>query len=285
MNQPAISGQGFAKDLRAEGYDVPANIPDNQYLAYKQRIGGGHDYAPTKEPGAVSGGNGTMLTSTEAAQQKSDIAQKRQQALMGTRFGLALQQNGFNLAVQRGQLGDADKIYSKFQEQYLQANVRMRTMDQNYRDALQGNQQAQVSLLMNHIGMTAPVGSRIARATIDEAEESANKIGLKINTWFHQEGDGSWKFDGPKGGINLTKTQMQQMVELAHQKSDQLHEVIGEASTALNPLTSETQAPGVAAVGGPTAMVGGSAGSGKGKKAASRFTNGNIACPIRRSGS
>ena len=51
----------------------------------------------------------------------------------------------------------------------------MNTMDKNLKDALAGDQQAMLSLVANHIGMTlgAQKGARINQAVWNEAVESA----------------------------------------------------------------------------------------------------------------
>ena len=56
-----------------------------------------------------------------------------------------------------------------------EAQTRLKIMQQNAVQAYQGNQQAMVSLLMNHIGMTlgAQKGTRVAKSAIDDAQQSA----------------------------------------------------------------------------------------------------------------
>jgi hypothetical protein len=96
-------------------------------------------------------------------------------------------------------------------------------MQQNAQEALAtGNQQAMVSLLMNHIGMTlgAQKGTRVAKSVIDEARQSAPWVDTKLATIGHQDANGDFVFDGAKGGINLTGEQIGQMVGLAKQRND-----------------------------------------------------------------
>lgn len=104
-----------------------------------------------------------------------------------------------------------------------EADARYRLMVENSVDALKGNQQAMVSLLMNHIGMTlgAQKGSRINQSVIREAEESAPWTQTIYAKWGHWDPDGTWVYDGYKTGINLTGNQIQQMVHLGKERRDQ----------------------------------------------------------------
>jgi hypothetical protein len=84
-------------------------------------------------------------------------------------------------------------------------------MRQNYVDGLKGNQQAQLSLLANHLGMTMGLqkGARINQAIISEAQRSRPWLqGLKA------------KFDGDGylTGVTLSPQQMQQMVSLGEDR-------------------------------------------------------------------
>ena len=103
-----------------------------------------------------------------------------------------------------------------------EAQTRLRVMQQNATQAYQGNQQAMVSLLMNHIGMTlgAQKGTRVAKSVIDEARQSAPWVDTKLATVGHTDANGDFIFDGAKGGINLTGEQIGQMVDLAKQRND-----------------------------------------------------------------
>ena len=102
------------------------------------------------------------------------------------------------------------------------AQTRLRVMTANAAQAYQGYQQPMVSLLMNHIGMTlgAQKGTRVAKSVIDEAQASAPWAEEKYATWGHRDENGDYIFDGLKGGINLTKGQIDQMVDLAKQRND-----------------------------------------------------------------
>ena len=100
----------------------------------------------------------------------------------------------------------------------IASDARLRIMMDNEKKALDGDQQAQVSLLMNHIGMTlgAQKGTRVNQATIRDAENSAKWTQSIYSKWGHfDESTGDWIYDGYKTGTNLTKDQIEQMVGLA----------------------------------------------------------------------
>lgn len=97
------------------------------------------------------------------------------------------------------------------------ADTRLRLMNENARDALAGiksghpNQQAEMSLLTNHIGMTLGMqkGARINQAVFDEAQKSA--------PWLKQTG-AKFSSEGYLSGVTLTAEQIQQMTDLAVQR-------------------------------------------------------------------
>ena len=114
----------------------------------------------------------------------------------------------------------AQKIVNDSKKDYDGAVDRMKTMDKNLVSALRGDQQAMLSLVANHIGMTlgAQKGARITRAVWEEAIQSAPWLASKAA-----------KFDerGYLSGVTLTTDQMHQMVNLAHEKVDILHDHVG----------------------------------------------------------
>jgi hypothetical protein len=143
-----------------------------------------------------------------------------------TKFNQSLerQTHAFNLAIQRGDHAAAKRIVNTAKSDLLSAQERVETMDKNKKDALAGNQQAMLSLVANHIGMTlgAQKGARITRAVWDEAMESAPWLESQAAKWFHTDENGDHVFDGFKGGVTLTADQINQMVDLAHQKGGTL---------------------------------------------------------------
>jgi len=105
------------------------------------------------------------------------------------------------------------------------ADTRLRVMNANLPRALKGDQQAMVSLLANHIGMTLGMqkGARINQAVWEEAQKSVPFFqGIKA------------KFDdrGYLSGVTLTPEQMQQMVELGRERRaaqwQQVHDTMAQ---------------------------------------------------------
>ena len=71
--------------------------------------------------------------------------------------------------------GSQGKNIEAVRNDAIAADTRLRVMLDNEREALKGNQQAMLSLVANHIGMTlgAQKGARINQAVWNEATESA----------------------------------------------------------------------------------------------------------------
>jgi hypothetical protein len=112
------------------------------------------------------------------------------------------------------------KDYIDTKTAYEAAIDRTRTMDDNLKSALQGDQQAMISLVANHIGMTlgAQKGARINQAIWNEAVESTPWL-ARTNARFDSRGYLS--------GVTLAPEQMRQMVQLAHEKMDVLKQHLG----------------------------------------------------------
>ncbi|MHB8654989.1 MAG: hypothetical protein ACYDA9_14055 [Terriglobia bacterium] len=104
---------------------------------------------------------------------------------------------------------DALKLY----EPALGADFRLQSMNESYPKALKGDQQAALSLLTNHIGMTLGLqkGARITKDILNEAQASA--------PWLQSLG-AKFSSDGYLSGVTLTPTQMRQMVDLAKSQRD-----------------------------------------------------------------
>jgi hypothetical protein len=103
------------------------------------------------------------------------------------------------------------KEFDEYQDSLSRYNI----MQKNFEDATKTNdQQAMLSLLANHLGMTMGLakGARINQAIISEAEQS--------RPWL--QGMGS-KFDkdGYLTGVTLTPPQMSQMINLAKERLGQ----------------------------------------------------------------
>lgn len=127
------------------------------------------------------------------------------------------------------------KDYADTKTAYEAAIDRTSTMDQNLTNALQGDQQAMLSLVANHIGMTlgAQRGARITRAVWDEAVEST--------PWLQRA---AARFDerGFLSGVTLAPDQMRQMVRLAHEKVGTLKEHMDRLEKERRASTGEEEA-------------------------------------------
>ena len=259
-------GGGFAGQLRAMGQDVPMNIPDNQWVNFQPRAGG-TQYVPGKAPGEVSGGNGTMLTSTEAAAQREQNRQAIDFPFWQRKFGqqaalrMQLQDRAFSYALTQHDYTRLDQIYADQFKDYAQRDQSLSLMQKLRDQAMSGkgpaNQQAMVALLGQHIGMTTPVGGRVSRASYEEAEQSASKVGLAIAKFFHYDKDtDQYVFDGWKGGINLTPDQMNNMVKLAQDRVDTSRNTLNYYNGAMR--EGGYQPPALGAIGGgPPSASGG----------------------------
>jgi len=127
------------------------------------------------------------------AQQRLDLARTGQD-LSQQRFGLQSREEGL-------------KIY----QPALDSEERLKVMRQNYVDGLKGDQQAQLSLLANHLGMTMGLqkGARLNQAIVSEAQQSRPWLqGLKAK----------FVSDGYLTGVTLSPQQMQQMVSLGEDR-------------------------------------------------------------------
>lgn len=106
-----------------------------------------------------------------------------------------------------------NKEYQDAKTAYDAAIHRKNLMHKNLADGLKGNQQAMLSLVANHIGMTlgAQKGARINQAVWNEAVESA--------PWL-AKAEAKWGPEGYLSGVTLTPEQMKQMVELADESTE-----------------------------------------------------------------
>jgi hypothetical protein len=123
------------------------------------------------------------------AQQRLELARSGQ-ALAQARFGLQSSEEGL-------------KIF----QPALDSEERLKVMRQNYRDGLGGDQQAMLSLLANHLGMTMGLqkGVRLNQALINEAQQS-DPLLRRLKARFDK--------DGYLTGVTLTPEQMRSMVGL-----------------------------------------------------------------------
>lgn len=142
-----------------------------------------------------------------------------------------------NVRVEQPIMGKKNKEYDDTQTAVDGAKERVSTMEKNLKSALNGDQQAMLSLVANHIGMTlgAQKGARINQAVWNEAVASAPWAQTEYAKAFHDDPQtGEMVFDGWKGGVNLTPEQMKQMVNLAHERESTLEDSLKTIENRLN---------------------------------------------------
>jgi hypothetical protein len=152
---------------------------------------------------------------------------------------------------------------TKNMEPALESDTRFRVMKDSEQRAKQGDQQAQLNILANHLGMTQGLqkGARITQTLMNEAVASAPWLDRVVARGFHKDPDtGDWIFDGYKSGVVLTPDQIDQMVSLGQtrrlrqwQQAQQAGALVGvnvpipgdleNPSTTLNPPKSTAPAP------------------------------------------
>lgn len=128
------------------------------------------------------------------------------------------QNQSFQNAIAKSQFDNAQKIVTSANTDYQSALDRVKTMERNRASALKnGDQQGMLSLLTNHIGMTlgAQKGARITQAILQEAQSSMPLL-EKIESKFDSRGFLS--------GVTLGPEQMQFMVDLAHERANDMLE-------------------------------------------------------------
>lgn len=124
-------------------------------------------------------------------------------------------------------------VYKVYQPA-LDSSERFNVMAKNYEDAIKNHdQQAMLSLLANHLGMTMGLqkGARLTKDIIREAQESRPWLqGLQA------------KFDknGYLQGVNLTPEQMRQMVNLGRER---FTEDVRKAKNEASYLGAEDEGP------------------------------------------
>lgn len=146
---------------------------------------------------------------------------------------------GANASVKVGDplMAAPNKEYQDAKTAYDGAIHRKNLMHKNLADGLKGNQQAMLSLVANHIGMTlgAQKGARINQAVWNEAVESAPWLAKAAAKW------------GPEGylsGVTLTPEQMKQMVELADESTEVTKDDLERIHKRINEgVTSQSKSP------------------------------------------
>lgn len=131
-----------------------------------------------------------------------------------------------NLGLRQHQLANSDQRLDLMKDRFglaegkagagiwqpaLESGERLQIMRANLADGLKGNQQAMLSLLANHLGMTMGVqkGARLNQAIIAEAQNS--------QPWL-QGMEARFDDRGYLTGVTLSPAQMEQMVGLGEQR-------------------------------------------------------------------
>ena len=116
---------------------------------------------------------------------------------------------------------DASAQVGKSMEQARGADTRYRVMVDNERAALEGNQQAMLNILANHMGMTQGLqkGSRINQAMWDEAMGSAPWMERILSRFTKVDPTtGDRVITQPLKGLTLSPEQIKQMVDLGYDR-------------------------------------------------------------------
>lgn len=177
---------------------------------------GGGGYAPPALPSTGGSSGGTIPSSTGGGKSPRSTP-------TGSASGSSPRESSGKDKI-IGHKGTKDEIDTK--TAYEAAIDRTDIMEKNLKSAMNSNppdQQAMLSLIANHIGMTlgAQKGARINQAVWNEAVSSAPWLESEYAKMFHTDpSTGEHVFDGWKRGVTLTPGQMHQMVELAHERTD-----------------------------------------------------------------
>ena len=129
------------------------------------------------------------------------------------------------------------------------ADQRYARMTQDAKNAMEGNQQAMVSLLTNHIGMTlgAQKGAHITKDILHEAQDSNSFLqGLEA------------QFDPEKGyltGVTLSPTQITQMLDLARTQRELIRDNVLEKARQEGTLTKVPAGQSTVTEGGARASA------------------------------
>jgi hypothetical protein len=145
----------------------------------------------------------------------------------------------------------AEKEIGPSLQDVREADKRLHIMEQNEPAALAGDQQAMLSLVANHIGMTlgAQKGARINQAVWNEAVASAPLL-ARVRAKFNK--------DGILSGVFLAPQQVKQMVDLAH-TVDEASWQKAQQTFAQYGIPFERPSPSSIAGGGDSAPSGASA--------------------------
>ena len=205
-------------DLRTKGYKVNENgavapMSENEILAdptaaQNQQLRQAAIQSKQSQAALAKAHEDAIANPNSPAFQQKERQIQAQLAMAQQRLELA--RSGQALAQERFGLTSREEGLKVFQPA-LDSEERLKVMRQNYVDGLKGDQQAQLSLLANHLGMTMGLqkGARLNQAIISEAQQSRPWLqGLKAK----------FDSDGYLTGVTLSPQQMQQMVSLGEDR-------------------------------------------------------------------
>jgi hypothetical protein len=245
-------GKTFDRDQNGEIKFGPSGQPlirmmtkEEVEVTRQMKPGGPKPLKPEISNGMVVGVSdpniGKLYTSKEGAPEEVQKVFRDVGRQLDLAFNrrLELQTSAFTNALIRSDYTAAHRELMKTQSTVDDAIDRAAVMDKNLVDVLAGNQQAMLSLLSNHIGMTLGLqkGARITQTAGNEAVATAPWLG-RIAAHFGA--------DGYLSGVVLTPEQARQMVDLAHDRlevlKDRLERVKSEYSDelAVKPTTRKT---------------------------------------------
>ena len=157
---------------------------------------------------------------------KAAYDQATEDALQNRTAGLELLAAPRWAQVSLAQAKNAGEIFAPARD----ADQRYARMTQDAKNAMEGNQQAMVSLLTNHIGMTlgAQKGAHITKDILHEAQESVP---------FLQGVEAKFGADGYLAGVTLAPQQITQMLDLARTQRELIRDNVLEKARQEGTLT------------------------------------------------
>lgn len=152
---------------------------------------------------------------------------------------MAMQTRSIENAISLGDYRTAKKEITKVKDAYDGSLDRLSTMEQSYKSALQGDQQAMTNLLMNHVAMTKQqLGAPNRSPTRADVQEAASSLPFSEEIMKKFDANG-----GVLDGLTLSPDQMSKMVKLAHEKVGTLREHLDRTQSDyaedLNPQTAD----------------------------------------------
>jgi hypothetical protein len=205
-------------DLRSKGYKVDASgavgpMSEDEILAdptaaQNQQLRQAAIQSKQAQAALAKAHEDTLMNPNSPTYQQKERQIQAQLAMAQQRLELA--RSGQALAQARFGLQSSEEGLKIFQPA-LDSEERLKVMRQNYREGLGGDQQAMLSLLANHLGMTMGLqkGVRLNQALINEAQQS-DPLLRRLKARFDK--------DGYLTGVTLTPEQMRSMVGLGEDR-------------------------------------------------------------------